>query len=424
MRDYTRREFTGLLTGSMVPLAGSAKGESITSTPVAVVEHSFRIRTITAGINLSNLASLSGVEAALLALERARTLCIEQGYEVQTIRIATTPFVSTLSPRERQAALVHLVLLDELVDSHGAVVSIGPVLVVDRADESLASWISELLVRTKRLSTSIVVASPEEGSHHAAAMEAAKAVVAVSRTTDSGMGNFRFAAAANIPAGTPFFPVAFHEGPCSIALGLESPGLVQGAFAGATDLIDATRRLTSALNADCKPVEHLMTAFALREGLAYLGIDSSPAPGIDRSIGAALETLIGGPFGSAGTLAVCAATTESLKHLNLRTCGYSGLMLPLLEDPILAKRAGEGRFGWKDLLLFSSVCGTGLDVVPLPGDTPLSVVAAIVRDTAALSAKLRKPLSARLFLVPGKSAGETASFPDPLLTDCVVMHVA
>ena len=42
----------------------------------------------------------------------------------------------------------------------------------------------------------------------------------------------------------------------------------------------------------------------------------------------------------------------------------AGLMLPVLEDPVLAKRAGEGRYGVQDLLLYSSVCGTGLDVVP------------------------------------------------------------
>ena len=50
-------------------------------------------------------------------------------------------------------------------------------------------------------------------------------------------------------------------------------------------------------------------------------------------------------------------------------CGYCGLMLPVLEDPVLAQRAGEGRYSVRDLLLYSSVCGTGLDVVPVPGDT-------------------------------------------------------
>ena len=84
-------------------------------------------------------------------------------------------------------------------------------------------------------------------------------------------------------------------------------------------------------------------------------------------------------------------------------------MLPVLEDPLLAQRAGEHRFGVRDLLLYSAVCGTGLDVVPLPGDTSSDRIARLLRDVGALSAKLRKPLSARLFLVPGKKAGDIAS---------------
>jgi len=163
--------------------------------------------------------------------------------------------------------------------------------------------------------------------------------------------------------------------------------------------------------------------FARREGRVYLGIDPSPAPGKDRSIGAAIESVTGVPFGSASTLDACARITAALKSLRARTCGYAGLMLPVLEDPVLARRATEGRYGVQDLLLYSSVCGTGLDVVPLPGDTPIEVLARIIRDVATLLARLRKPLSARLFPIPGKAAGQVAHFDDPYLTDSAVMEL-
>lgn len=65
--------------------------------------------------------------------------------------------------------------------------------------------------------------------------------------------------------------------------------------------------------------------------------------------------------------------------------------------------------------------GTGLDVVPLPGETPVDVLAALIRDVAALAVKLHKPLSARLVPVPGKIAGEVVRFTNPFLTDSVVM---
>src|SRR5437899_12428326 len=76
------------------------------------------------------------------------------------------------------------------------------------------------------------------------------------------------------------------------------------------------------------------------------------------------DLLTGVPFGAPSTLAGCAAITDVLKGLRIKMCGYSGLMLPVLEDPVLARRASEGRFSVRDLLLYSSVCGTGPDVVP------------------------------------------------------------
>jgi uncharacterized protein (UPF0210 family) len=153
----------------------------------------------------------------------------------------------------------------------------------------------------------------------------------------------------------------------------------------------------------------------------YLGIDTSPAPGLDASIGQAIEVLTKAPFGSASTLSACAAITDVLKSLSLKTCGYSGLMLPIMEDPVLAQRAAEKRFTVSELLLYSSVCGTGLDVVPVPGNTPEAVLRAILTDVAALATKYQKPLSARLFPVPGMDVGETVSFDNPYLTDAVVM---
>jgi uncharacterized protein (UPF0210 family) len=95
----------------------------------------------------------------------------------------------------------------------------------------------------------------------------------------------------------------------------------------------------------------------------------------------------------------------------------------VLEDTVLAKRAAEGRYGIAELLLYSSVCGTGLDVVPLPGDSSAESLASVIGDVAALSAKYRKPLSARLFPVPGKRAGDTVTFNNPFLIDSVVMKL-
>ena len=356
-------------------------------------------------------------------MKRGKSAFEAAGYEVETLRVATSPFIAGLRAREREAALPLLQRFDALATANGIMASIGPVLVTDRVDADLPGWAAELTRTTKNLSLSIAVASPEVGVHHEAAAIAARTMIAVANVTTDGAANFRFAAAANILPGTPFFPVAYHQGPDAVAIGLESANRVQQAFAPASNAHEVTDRLRSMLEADLAPVAGLAEAFARREGRAYLGIDPSPAPGQDRSIGAAIEALTHLPFGSASTLEACAAITTALKTLQVRTCGYAGLMLPVLEDPILAQRATEGRYGIRDLLLYSSVCGTGLDVVPIPGDTPPETVAGLLRDVAVLSSKLRKPLSARLFLVPGKQAGEIVHFADPRLTECAVLKV-
>jgi uncharacterized protein (UPF0210 family) len=422
MTQPSRRDFLSLLAASAVlPLSGIDSFLRAGRGPASA--RSLRIRTITAGVGLRDLADLTRIETAIGLLERAKKVFEADDYEVQTLRVATPPIMAGSKGRAREGALAQLKVLDELAVARDVRVSIGPVLLADQAEPELSSWAAELVRTTKNLNCTMVVASPEQGTAPRAAAVAAQTMVALAHSTPSGLGNFRFAASANIPPGTPFFPAAYHQGPDTLAIGLESASLVEEALGQTRDAAEASIRLRERLEAALAPVQQTAAAIARRERRVYLGIDPSPAPGKDRSIGAAIEALSHVPFGSAATLDACAAVTAALKTLRIRTCGYAGLMLPVLEDPVLARRATEGRYGVQDLLLYSSVCGTGLDVVPIPGDTPVDVVTRIVLDVAALSARLHKPLSARLFLIPGKKAGEIAHFTDPYLTDSAVLAV-
>jgi uncharacterized protein (UPF0210 family) len=85
-------------------------------------------------------------------------------------------------------------------------------------------------------------------------------------------------------------------------------------------------------------------------------------------------------------------------------------MMPVLEDARLAKRAAEGTLTVRDLLLYSAVCGTGLDTVPLPGDTTAEQITPLLLDLCALALRLDKPLTARLMPVPGKKVGDETKF--------------
>jgi hypothetical protein len=157
-------------------------------------------------------------------------------------------------------------------------------------------------------------------------------------------------------------------------------------------------------------------------GWSYRGLDPTPAPSVDSSIGAAIEMLTGVKFGSSGTLSAAAIITEAERSISVKRIGYSGLMLPVLEDPVLSERWSEGTFDLDSLLAYSAVCGTGLDAIPLPGDVSQEQLERIMGDMASLAFKWHKPLTARLIPAPGKKAGDrtdfdfgVAKFPNPTL---------
>jgi uncharacterized protein (UPF0210 family) len=391
--------------------------------PVRRAANELRVRAITAGITLPSLADPAPLAAALAFVARAKAVMVDAGYEVQTVRVAIDWRPDAASATGAGRALERWRALDAMADEAGAVLSTGPVdRVIPLADA--AAWIGDLVSATRRTSASISVAGGDQPGEAGRIRAAADTILRLATVLPQGLGNFRFAAAAHVPPGTPFFPVAWHQGVAAFSIGMEGAGLVASLAGGDRDRSVARQRLRRGLDTGFAPVARLATGIERRERRRYLGIDASPAPGLDRSIGEAVETLSGHPFGSPATLAACALITDALRSLGTRTCGYSGLMLPVLEDPVLARRATEGRYGMQQLLLYSSVCGTGLDVVPVPGDTTSAQLESVIGDVAALSTRWNKPLSVRLLPMPGLNAGDRVHYDDPILTDSVVLPVA
>jgi uncharacterized protein (UPF0210 family) len=73
-----------------------------------------------------------------------------------------------------------------------------------------------------------------------------------------------------------------------------------------------------------------------------------------------------------------------------------------------------------ELLAYSSVCGTGLDTIPLPGEITVEQLERMIGDMATMAVRLEKPLSARLMPVAGKKAGDKTEFNDPFLVNAVL----
>lgn len=381
----------------------------------------FRIRTITAGVTLKSLADTATIKEAITFLDQARTRYQEMGYVVQTIRISTQNLHQMVDGMPNQATIRLLKQIDKIATQNGLPIAVGHLLPANEYDANLALWVRQLYRETSNINFSLPIASTEKGIHEKS-IKASAEICQVLSESKGGEANFRFTTSANCPANIPFFPAAFHEGVNSFAIGLELPNVLTQVFAQ-SNWETAKANLKERLERELKPIEAIANNLASNQW-KYDGIDTSPAPGLDASIGEAIETLTKAPFGNTSTLAACALITDVIKNLDIKSCGYSGLMLPVIEDKVLAKRAIERRYTVKELLLFSAVSGTGLDVIPIPGNTPISTIENLYRDVAALSLKYNnKALSVRLFPIPNKAVGELVEFENPYLTTCVVMAI-
>jgi uncharacterized protein (UPF0210 family) len=193
---------------------------------------------------------------------------------------------------------------------------------------------------------------------------------------------------------------------------------VQGVFENAKGDLNATGgQLTAALSTEAKKVEEIAHRVSMSTNWKYQGIDLTPVPLKEISIGAAMESLLHGEIGSPGSLSVAYTITTAVKKVAVEQVGYSGLMLPVMEDSVLAKRWEEGTVNRDSLMSYSSVCSTGLDAVPLPGDISQHEIESIIGDMASLAVKWHKPLSARLLPVAGKKVGDMTEFGSPYLVN-------
>jgi len=382
-----------------------------------------KIRAITAFVLLDRTQYQQQVADAVKMLNRARTIFESRGFEVQTIRIATQPFPEYTKGLTDAQALAFFKDYDALAAKNGFDAAIGPAMMSATDSPGQADLLADILLNTKKLNGSVVVGA-DDGVRWPAVGAAARVMKRL-EDTEHSQGNFRFAAIAMVPPLTPFFPAAYVTGfGHQFAIAFESANIVAKAFKDAPDLATARRRLIDALGKQAFEAEAQAGRIDSETGWAYVGIDLSPAPLGDVSIGVAIENLTTQPMGSSGTLTAAATITSAIKEIQVKQTGYSGLMLPVLEDARLAQRWSEGRISIDSLLSYSAVCGTGLDTVPLPGDISAEQLSLIIGDMASLAVKWHKPLSARLFPVAGKGPGDKTELDSQFLVNATIQPLA
>jgi len=344
--------------------------------------------------------------------KESKQVCKENGYEVQTLRLATIPF-SLIKPGNDIEELIKLTKsMEQKAKNNGFdYLSLGPALISNLESYAI---INKLIAETDITFFSGMIADQINGISIKAIQNCAKIIHDNASIEPEGFANLRFSALANVKPYGPFFPGSYHQPgqPPAIGLAIEGADEVVTAFQKANNLTEARQILLDNLEFHANHLALIFSELLGDQKVVFQGFDFSVAPFPEDgcSLGAAMEQLGVSMLGKHGSLSAAAFLADALDRGNWERCGYNGLMLPLLEDSRLSQRSIDQSLTIKDLLMFSSVCGTGLDTVPIPGSTSQDQIEALLLDVASLSSRLNKPLTARLMLIPGKEAGEITNF--------------
>ncbi len=383
---------------------------------VAAQSQNPKVRAITAFVRLDQGNYRKQIDETLVVLKQAKAEFAASGYEVETIRITTQPLAELVAGMPEDKALAFLRELDDLSVKDNFIPNVGPAMLHDSDDPATMHLLERSLSTLPNIESSTIIAD-ESGIHWKTIQRTAELVRYVSEHSPHSQGTFNFTATAMLKPLSPFFPGSYHTGAGKqFAIGFEGANVVRDVFTKDKGNAEAaTADLTAALTKHAAVADSIGRKVAGETGWTYVGVDPTPAPLGDVSIAAAIEAFTGAKFGSSGTLTAARIITAAVKAVPQHQTGYSGLMVPVMEDKLMAQRWAEGTYNIDSLLAYSAVCGTGLDTIPLPGEISLEQMERMYSDVASLATKWNKPLSARLQPIPGKKAGDRTEFKDPYL---------
>lgn len=288
----------------------------------------------------------------------------------------------------------------------------------------------DAISRFPRMFLNIIIADQGNISVNGAS-DAAGLILKVSRNSNNGFDNFRVGASCNCPPNAPFFPFSRHVGEgIAFSFALETTGMALQMTRTRANLETVRERLIESLTAVLRKVDALGTRIEEATGSAYCGLDSSFAPFPDgrTSVARLIEQILGAPVGNSGSMFVTAILTDvlrsALRASGAKSTGFNGVMFSVLEDEVLASINNLRGISLDTLIAAASVCGCGVDMVPVGGNAFQEDIAAVILDVAALSSTLAKPLGVRMLPIPGREVNEFTQFNLDFLCDSRVMAVA
>jgi uncharacterized protein len=382
---------------------------AVTAHAQSAVQDKPAIRAVTAFITIDKDNYAARMDEAAQFLAAAKTALNQAGFAGAAGRVTTQPFPQYIKGLKREQALALIGALKKVAANDHVALNVGPAMMNDDDDTSAADLLPAILA-DNGANASLIVAD-DKGLHWRAIRVAAHAMHEIAAASPNGNGNFDFATIAMMKPYGPYYPGSWHNGPGKhFAIAMETANVVNHVFEKYHDPVEAQAHLTEELSQYTKEAEAVAMKLAAATGWTYEGIDATPAPGRQYSIATAFESFLSAPIGSPGSMTAAGIITRAVQATPVKRTGYSGLMIPVMEDKVLAQRWAEGTFSLDSILAWSAVCAGGVDTLPLAGSTSENQIARIIGDVSWLAYKWNKPLGARLMPSPGRSAGEMTAF--------------
>ena len=425
--------------------------EEVAETLNMVSQQHLDIRTITMGINLAGCADedmsrmctkvydrITGLAADLVptaeALER------EYGIPIVNKRVSVTPIaqIAAACPDADLVPLAHA--LDRAAETLGIDYLGGYSALVHKgigdADRRLINCIPQALAETSRVCSSVNVASLRAGINMDAVLMAAQTILDCARLTADrdSVGASKFVCFANMVEDSPFMAGAVHgtgEADAVINVGVSGPGVMAAALEELPEtasMMEVAERIKQTAFKITRAGELMSREAAKRLGVEKGIVDLSlaPTPAVGDSVARILEIIGVGQCGGPGTTCALAMLNDAVKKGGVMASssvgGLSGAFIPVSEDAGMIDAAETGALSLEKLEAMTCVCSVGLDMIAVPGDTPVEAIAGIIADEMAIGVINNKTTAVRLIPAIGKSEGESVEF-GGLFGRAPVMHV-
>jgi uncharacterized protein (UPF0210 family) len=153
----------------------------------------------------------------------------------------------------------------------------------------------------------------------------------------------------------------------------------------------------------------------------------APTPAVGDSVAEILEIMGLERCGIHGTTAALALLNDAVKKGGVMASssvgGLSGAFIPVSEDEGMIEAVNVGALHLNKLEAMTAVCSVGLDMIAIPGDTPVETICGIIADEIAIGVVNTKTTAARLIPAYGKKVGDSVDF-GGLLGTAPIMEVS